>query len=116
MKLKNKIIFISALAFAFSVQSCGEENEKVPDYVLEKEKFTEILKDKAIAESVLNLNIGNYNGTAFDSAYNFNVLKQYNVTKAQFDTTMKYYASKPEKFKEIMESVLEDLNVEKAKK
>lgn len=84
--------------------------------VMDKETFIEVMKDQALIESAITSNIKNVEANKFDSVYNFNVYEQNHVTKGQYDTTLKYYSSKPEEFKLIMESVLEKLNVEKAKR
>lgn len=100
------------------LMSCNHADQEVtiPKEVIEKEKFIEVLKDQALAEAILNTNVKNVDGSKFDSVYNFNVYKENNISKAQYDSTVKYYSSKPEEFKLIMESVLERLNVEKSKR
>jgi len=110
--MKQTILFISILFFV----SCKQSAEEIPKDVIEKEKFIEVLKVKALAEAALNVNVKNAPGEKFDSVYNFNVYKENDITKAQYDSTMKHYSAKPAEFKEMMEAVLEKLNVEKAKR
>lgn len=100
------------------IVGCTKPTEEIamPKDVIEKEKFIEVLKDQALAEAILNTNVKNVDGSKFDSVYNFNVYKENNITKGQYDSTVKYYSAKPEEFKMIMESVLEKLNVEKSKR
>ncbi len=105
-----------SIFLVISFMSCDQQQEKIPEGVLDKEKFIEVLKDKALAEAALNVNVKNIPGEKFDSVYNFSVYKENDITKAQYDSTMKYYSSKPGEFKELMETVLEKLNVEKAKR
>jgi hypothetical protein len=108
-------LFIIPILF---LMSCNQANQAVaiPKEVIDKEKFIEVLKDQALVEAILNTNVKNVDGSKFDSVYNFNVYKENNITKAQYDSTVKYYSAKPEEFKLIMESVLERLNVEKSKR
>ncbi len=106
-------IFIFIILFFVS---CSEKEEVLSKNIIEKEKFIEVLKDKALAEAALGVNVKNVAGEKFDSVYNFNVYKENDITKAQYDSTMKYYSAKPGEFKELMEEVLEKLNVEKAKR
>lgn len=104
------------IPIVFLMMACtSEHQEKIPSDVLEKEKFIEVLKDKSLIEAALNVNIKNVTDNTYDSVYNFNVFKENNISQAQYDSTVKYYSAKPEEFKLIMETVLEQLNVEKAR-
>lgn len=117
MNLKNSLTFLLLLPLGISMSRCGsgESEGQAPNYVIEEEKFVEMMTDFALVESTLNLNVNSRNGAAFDSAYNFNILNEHKVSKGKYDSTLKYYSSKPEEFKRIMETVLERLNIEKAK-
>jgi DNA-binding transcriptional ArsR family regulator len=110
--MKQGIIILIILFFV----SCNEKEVVLSKDIIEKEKFIEVLKDKALAEAALNVNVKNAPGEKFDSVYNFNVYKENGITRSQYDSTMKYYSAKPAEFKEMMEVVLEKLNVEKAKR
>lgn len=92
------------------------KNAEAPKDVLDKETFIEVMKDRSLIEAAINVNIKNVTDNTYDSVYNFNVFKDNNITQAQYDSTLKYYSSKPEEFKQIMEAVLERLNIEKAKR
>lgn len=112
-----KHILYILLPVLFLVACSGEESkDQIPPGLIERETFVEVLKDQALIESVITSNIKNVNANKFDSVYNFNVYEQNHITKGQYDSTIKYYSSKPEEFKLIMESVLEKLNEEKAKR
>lgn len=104
------------IVFVFLLTACSEPKADKSQNIIEEEKLIEVLKDQAMIESALNLNIKNVSGAQFDSAYNFNVYKENNITKAQYDSTLKYYSSKPGELKRIMEIVLERLNIEKSKR
>ncbi|MBK6521719.1 MAG: DUF4296 domain-containing protein [Sphingobacteriaceae bacterium] len=81
--------------------SCKQSAEEIPKDVIDKEKFIEVLKDKALAEAALNVNVKNVPGEKFDSVYNFSVYKENDITKAQYDSTMKYYSTKPRRIQRI---------------
>jgi hypothetical protein len=87
-----------------------------PTNILDRDKFTEVLKDKSLAEAALNVNAKNVSGNKYDSVYNFNVYTENGITKAQFDSTMKFYSSRPAELKDLMDTVLQKLNIEKAKR
>lgn len=112
----ERILYL-ILSIVFLVSCNNQEAADLPPKgILDKETFAEVLKDQALIESVITSNIKNVNADKFDSTYNFNVYEQNHTTKAQYDSTVKYYSTKPEEFKFIMESVLEKLNVEKSKR
>lgn len=110
--MKPLIFFLGVLFLS----SCKEERATIPQDVMDREKFIEVLKDKSLAEAALNVNVKNVDGAKFDSVYNFNVYKENGITRAQYDSTLKYYSAKPKEFKEVMDEVLEKLNLEKAKR
>lgn len=109
----KQLILFSIFLILFA---CKEESAVIPKDVMDREKFIEVLKDKSLAEAAMNVNVKNVDGTKFDSVYNFNVYKENGVTRAQYDSTIKYYSAKPDEFKEVMEEVMEKLNLEKVKR
>ncbi len=110
--MKYAVIF-SFIIFVACTRSTVEVD---PTGILDKSKFIDVLKDKALAEAALNVNAKNVGGEKYDSVYNFNIYGEHGVTKAQFDSTMKFYSARPAELKELMDSVLQSLNLEKAKR
>jgi hypothetical protein len=100
-------IFISAI-------SCQKE-KKEPDYLLEKEKFVEVLTDFQMAEGIVRLG---YNRTKDSLTYNdsvyFAVFRKYGISEAIFDSNFTYYSNKPEEFEEIFENVITNLSTKSA--
>ena len=88
----------------------------MPAGLIDKDRFVEVIKDKALSEAALNVNPKNVDGTKYDSVYNFRVYEENKITHAQYDSTLIYYSSHPDEFKEVLEAVLEKLNIEKAKR
>ncbi len=98
------LIFSAAIFFA-----CGNGDEQeisIPPYVLSEEKYIKLLVDFSLAESAGNLNIKNYTGTKFDSAYAFNPLKENNVSQSLYDSTLSFYSKHPKLYKKMCEEVL----------
>ncbi|MBP7807927.1 MAG: DUF4296 domain-containing protein [Bacteroidia bacterium] len=95
---------------AFS--SCGGEDREVeiPDYVLDKEKFSEVIVDFTLAESAAGINILSVPGAKGDTVYAFNPLIDNNVKRATFDTTLYFYSHNPKLFKEVYVLALEKLS------
>lgn len=106
---------ILLLMFIFSCGSGGRTNQNNENsYVMEPEVFVKVLKDYALVEGAINVNVLNVNDQTFDSLYHFDVMKKYGLTKANYDSTVMYYSARPDEFKKILEQVLEQLNKEKA--
>ena len=103
-----KPAYIPALLSLFV--SCNNPSEKIPDYALNKEEFSELLVDFTLAESAANINVLNVAGLKGDTVYAFNPLLDHNISKEKFDTTLYYYSHHPEQFKEVYALVLEKLN------
>jgi hypothetical protein len=112
--MKSFIIILTV----FLLQSCSffssSSKETKNEYIIERHLFVDVLKDYALAEGAINVNVLNINDNRFDSIYHFDVMKKYGLSKAHYDSTVMYYSSKPNEFKKILEEVLEKLNKEKA--
>jgi hypothetical protein len=99
--------------FLLLLSSCGEEEKKVkvPDNVLDQEKFSELLVDFALAESASAINIMNLKRPGeLDTVYAFNPLIDNNVKRETLDTTLYFYSHHPKEFKKVYEMVLEKLS------
>ena len=93
--------------------SCGNNEDKdfiVPPYVLSEEQYVKLLVDLSLAESASNLNIKNYSGTKYDSAYLFNPVKENGISQQAYDSTLKFYSRHPEQYKKIQDEVLNRLS------
>lgn len=97
----------------FVAFSCSEKQEVVvvvPENVLDKEKFSDLICDFTLAETAANINIKKVDGQKFDSVYAFNPLLEHNISKNTFDTTIYFYSHNPTLFKEVYELSLEKLS------
>lgn len=107
----KKIINIALLACAPWLVACNKEKEvEIPANVLSSEKFTQVLVDFAMAEAAANMNIKNVPVIKIDSTYAFNPLKENNITKSQYDTTLAFYSAHTDLYKKIYEDVLTELS------
>lgn len=103
------------LAFA----SCGKNSEKeaeLPPGILNEAQFTKVICDFALAESAANMNVKNVVIQKTDSVYAFDPLLENNVRKSQYDSTVRYYAARPELYKKVYEKVMETLSELQAKR
>ena len=108
-----KLFIVSCLLF--SCKPVNEEEETIPSTVLSEEQLINVLTDAYLAEGASGINVKSVNGEKFDSAYVFNPLKDNNIDKAQFDSSMAYYTKHPKKLKIIYDKVLDKLSIIQAK-
>lgn len=104
----NRLILIPFLMFVnlrCSNKSLSNNQAPIP-----QEKFSKLIADFLLAESAVNLNIKNLNINAFDSAYAFNPLKDNNISKSLYDSTILFYSSHPDLYKEMYEEALQLLS------
>jgi len=98
----------------FALFSCKEE-EKVPEYVMSEERFTEVLTEFQLAEATIRLGYHrtpdslNYNDSVYSS-----VFRKLKITQADFDTNYAYYSNSPEQLKKIYEQVITNLSTRSA--
>ncbi len=84
--------------------SCNN-NKEVPEGVLEREKFIEILSDVQIFES-MNQFIRNKE-TNFDIDYTYRwMFEHYKVTREDFENSINYYSKDPGEFESIYDEVI----------
>lgn len=107
-----KILIVSAVLVSCKPQK--EEDQPLPTYVLSEEQLVKVLTEAYLAEGASGINIKNVTGEKYDSAYVFNPLKDNNIEKAQFDSSMAYYTKHPKKLKIIYEKILDRLSVVQA--
>ena len=104
-------LFIVSILFFSSCKPTSEEDEVVPPAILSEEKLVKLLTDAYLAEGASGINVKNVPGEKFDSAYVFNPLKDNNIDKVQFDSSMAYYTRHPKKLKIIYDKILDKLSV-----
>jgi hypothetical protein len=88
---------------------CTEE-VKVPENVLDKEMFSDLICEFTLAESAATLNVKNVPFEKFDSVYAFNPLHSHNISRPQYDTSLYFYSRHPQLFREVYELTLEKLS------
>jgi hypothetical protein len=100
------------IVLGFALITCSEKKTEIPDSVIGKEKMTLMLTDLCLMEGAINVaNINPANHKTL--ALKFNLYKQHNVTRQQFDSSLIYYCRHMDDFREIQAKVLEELNKKK---
>jgi hypothetical protein len=104
------LIYIFFIAFIFNACTPSEENVKIPSDVLSEEQFIKVLTDCYLAEGAAGINVKNVTGQKFDSAYIFNPLKDNQISKPLFDSSVSFYTQHPKLLKTIYEKILDRLS------
>ncbi|KAA3642650.1 MAG: DUF4296 domain-containing protein [Bacteroidetes bacterium] len=108
----KKTAYLLALFLFFS--AC-EEEEKLPDYLLSEERFTEVLTEVQIAESIVRLGYHRYPDSLYrnDSIYGA-AFRKMEISQAIFDSNMNYYLDHPKQLAKIYDQVLINLSTRTA--
>jgi len=114
-KLKTSIIISFCSIIFYQCSQNNLESEDAQDNILNKELFSKILVELALAESAANLNIKGVSVQKIDSVYAFDPLYENKVRKSQYDSTLIYYTHHPKEYKIIYENVLVVLSKLEAK-
>ena len=114
-KLKSSIIISFCCVIFYQFSQNNLESEDAQDNILNKELFSKILVELALAESAANLNIKGVSVQKIDSVYAFDPLYENKVRKSQYDSTLMYYTHHPKEYKIIYENVLVVLSKLEAK-
>ena len=94
--------------FALCFVACNnKEKENIPTGILSKEKMVAVITDLHIAEAAINLNL-----LTADSLYN--IYEKNKITKAQYDSSFKYYTMNPDLLLKIYDEVLNEISKKQA--
>ena len=112
--MKKVVLFSFFFGFlSVGFFSCEPKNEAVvttPPNILNETTFTKLLVDYALAESAANLNIKNVSLLRLDTAYAFAPLKENNISRSKYDSTLMFYSKHTVLYKKIYENVLAELS------
>jgi hypothetical protein len=112
--MKKVVLFSFFFGFlSVGFFSCEPKNEAVvttPPNILNETTFTKLLVDYALAESAANLNIKNVSLLRLDSTYAFAPLKENNISRSKYDSTLMFYSKHTVLYKKIYENVLAELS------
>ena len=87
------------LIMAVSFLSCRPGSHR---YLIPQKKFVNVLVDIHLADGIAMENMRMSDSFILDSASLYqSVFNKYGVTRAMFDSTMEYYASRPDEFQKI---------------
>lgn len=99
-----KTLFIAAIA-GFMFQAC----DRTPDYVIGPKEMTSLLVDIHKGESVIDLNRSAYSSDSMRKVVKQSIYAKHGVTAEQVDTSLVWYGHNVEKYIEIYDGVIEQL-------
>ncbi|MCM1504836.1 MAG: DUF4296 domain-containing protein [Muribaculum sp.] len=99
---------MSALMLATLTVSC----DKTPDYVIKSDDMVELLVDIHKGESILELNRSKYANDSTRKVMKQSIFQRHGVTQEQFDTSLVWYGHNIEKYIEVYDKVIEELEGE----
>jgi len=112
--MKKVVLFIFFFGFLsvgfFSCEPKNDAEDPIPQNILNETTFTKLLVDYALAESAANLNIKNVSLLRLDSTYAFAPLKENNISRTKYDSTLMFYSKHTILYKKIYENVLAELS------
>ena len=107
--MRKQFFFLFVLFFVVFTLSCNKDKKKL---IIPKKDFEEILVDIHLMDGLTRQHkIRNELAKENDSLNYYDaILRSHNYTRAQFDSSMVYYSENINKFDEIYENVLSELN------
>jgi hypothetical protein len=98
--------FLPLLLF---ITACGN-SESLPQGVLDKDKMIRVLTEVHIAEAEQQQKVLDQEVTAADTFSFQEIFKRENITRAQYNTSMKFYSANPELLDQIYDEVINELS------
>lgn len=101
--MRRSLLLFCSLSFIFS---CISKKESVPENIISKEKMISVLLDVHLLESSINLSYIKPQLKGNDTTAFYNVFKNNNITKTEYEESLVFYKSRPKLLNEIYDSVL----------
>ncbi len=98
--------WLSFLFFIFLI-SCKQKSVETPGHIMEKKELVNLQVDLYMVEAAHNMNVLKQDSA--DSEYKIlfeTILKKHNVTRDDYESSLRYYAIDNESLNEIYDSVM----------
>jgi hypothetical protein len=103
---------ISRIAIAACVTLAVISCDKTPDYVIKPNDMVSLLVDIHKGEGVIDLNSSSYRSDSLRKVMRQSIYEKHGVTSEQVDTSLVYYGHNIEKYIEIYDKVIAELETE----
>ncbi len=97
-------VFLSLIISVFMLSSCSEE-KKMPENIIKRGEFIEILTDIQIFKSTDQFVRNKDTGFDLDASYDF-IFEEHGITVDDFSRSLDFYASDPVEFEKIYDEVI----------
>ncbi len=93
------------------LMACGTGEEALPEGLLPRDKFREVLLEAQLVEARVNheLSLGIHTSAPADRYYT-ELYEAKGVTAESFEATFRYYSERPEMLKSIYEEIITELS------
>lgn len=98
---RHAIIYTSILLIISAVYSCG----KKPSYVIPREKMMDVLYDIQLAQAIYKNSSSEYESSAKKDALIAGILEKYDISQAELDSSLVWYADNINIYIQINDSV-----------
>jgi hypothetical protein len=88
--------------------ACGSDS--LPAGILSKEKMVEVLTEVHIAEADQQQKVLEQSATMSDTFSFDAVFKKVNISRAEYDNSMKFYSANPELLDQVYDEVINELS------
>lgn len=107
--MKKQFFFLLAVFLFVFITSCGKDKK---DYIIPKDDFEQILVDIHLMDGITRQSSLRKKLAKENDSLNYYdaILSSHNYTRPQFDSSMVYYSKNLNKFDDIYENVLSELN------
>jgi len=100
--LNLRLFFLS-----FLVLSCSHKEVKAPGHIINKDKLVDVQVDLYLVEAVNNMNILSQDSADIKYKMLFEtVMKKHNITKEDYESSLRYYTLDNKSMNEIYDSVM----------
>ena len=103
--MKNVVLLLLLMAGFVSCKRASYSK-----YLIPKDTFQEILADIYLVDGYYMMNYGKLSGQNPTNNYYNSVLHDYGYSRANFDSTLRYYSQNPKKFEPLYDEVITKLN------
>jgi len=109
--MKFYLLFLSILFIILFSQCNSEQSIDIPEDILKPDSMEVILRDLHIADATLmNTQPDNKEYKYRSDIYYAQILRKHNISRAEFDSSIMFYARYPLLFEKIYDKVLAEMN------
>ena len=107
--MKNKIVVV---LFLLALLSCANEENSIPDNVLQPEKLAIVMTDVHLLEAMLSIRHNPMDSsTKLYALYKKDLFKKYLIDDSIYDRSVRYYNTHPQLIDKVYEKIIDSLSL-----